>query len=54
MTDEKNRLMLIDGHSMAFRTFYALPTEKFTTTTGQATNAIYGFLSMLATLLHDE
>ena len=54
MTDEKNRLMLIDGHSMAFRAFYALPTEKFTTTTGQATNAIYGFLSMLATLLHDE
>ena len=39
---------------MAFRAFYALPTEKFTTTTGQATNAIYGFLSMLATLLHDE
>jgi DNA-directed DNA polymerase len=54
VTDEKNRLMLIDGHSMAFRAFYALPTEKFTTTTGQATNAIYGFLSMLATLLHDE
>ena len=46
--------MLIDGHSMAFRAFYALPTEKFTTSTGQATNAIYGFLSMLATLLHDE
>ena len=39
---------------MAFRAFYALPTEKFTTSTGQATNAIYGFLSMLATLLHDE
>jgi DNA-directed DNA polymerase len=54
VTDEKNRLMLIDGHSMAFRAFYALPTEKFTTSTGQATNAIYGFLSMLATLLHDE
>ncbi len=46
--------MLIDGHSMAFRAFYALPTEKFITSTGQATNAIYGFLSMLATLLHDE
>ena len=46
--------MLIDGHSMAFRAFYALPTEKFTTSTGQATNAIYGFLSMLATLLNDE
>ena len=39
---------------MAFRAFYALPTEKFTTSTGQATNAMYGFLSMLATLLHDE
>ncbi len=39
---------------MAFRAFYALPVENFTTTSGQATNAIYGFLSMLAKVLADE
>lgn len=39
---------------MAFRAFYALPAENFATTGGQHTNAVYGFLSMLATLLQDE
>ncbi|MDK6260404.1 DNA polymerase I [Corynebacterium frankenforstense] len=48
------RLLLIDGHSMAFRAFYALPVEKFSTSGGQHTNAVYGFLSMLAGLLRDE
>lgn len=48
------RLMLVDGHSMAFRAFYALPAENFSTSGGQATNAVYGFLSMLSTLLNDE
>lgn len=47
-------LMLIDGHSMAFRAFFALPAENFSTSGGQATNAVYGFLSMLSTLLKDE
>lgn len=47
-------LMLIDGHSMAFRAFFALPAENFSTTGGQATNAVYGFLSMLSTLLKEE
>ena len=47
-------LMLIDGHSMAFRAFFALPAENFSTTGGQNTNAVYGFLSMLATLLKEE
>ncbi|MEZ2189645.1 DNA polymerase I [Corynebacterium sp. CCM 9204] len=46
--------MLIDGHSMAFRAFFALPAENFSTTGGQHTNAVYGFISMLANLLKDE
>ncbi|MEZ0493028.1 DNA polymerase I [Kineococcus sp. TBRC 1896] len=50
----KPRLLLIDGHSMAYRAFYALPVQNFSTTTGQATNAVYGFTSMLINLLRDE
>ena len=46
--------MLIDGHSLAFRAFYALPTESFVTPEGQHTNAIHGFLSMLLSLLKNE
>lgn len=45
--------MLIDGHSMAFRAFYALPVESFRTATGQFTNAVHGFTSMLINLLRD-
>ncbi|OOC53215.1 MULTISPECIES: DNA polymerase I [Nocardiopsis] len=48
------RLLLLDGHSMAFRAFFALPVEKFGTSTGQSTNAVYGFASMLVKLLRDE
>jgi DNA polymerase-1 len=48
------RLLLLDGHSLAYRAFYALPAENFRTTTGQATNAVYGFTSMLINLLRDE
>ncbi|MEV2274821.1 DNA polymerase I [Nocardiopsis sp. NPDC049922] len=48
------RLLLLDGHSMAFRAFFALPVEKFGTSTGQSTNAVYGFTSMLVKLLRDE
>jgi DNA polymerase-1 len=48
------RLMLMDGHSLAYRAFFALPAENFTTVTGQPTNAIYGFASMLANTLRDE
>ncbi|OSP99394.1 DNA polymerase I [Corynebacterium diphtheriae] len=54
VTSNANRLMLIDGHSMAFRAFYALPAENFSTSGGQATNAVYGFLSMLSSLLVEE
>lgn len=48
------RLLLLDGHSLAYRAFYALPAENFQTTTGQSTNAVYGFTSMLINLLRDE
>ena len=48
------RLLLIDGHSMAYRAFYALPAENFTTASGQHTNAIYGFATMLLSLLTTE
>lgn len=46
--------MLIDGHSMAFRAFFALPVDNFSTTGGQTTNAVYGFLSMLSNILSEE
>ena len=48
------RLLLIDGHSLAYRAFYALPVENFATVSGQPTNAIYGFTSMLINLIRDE
>src|SRR6476469_9974684 len=49
-----SRLLLIDGHSMAYRAFFALPVANFATTTGQPTNAVYGFTSMLINVLRDE
>ena len=48
------KLLLIDGHSLAYRAFYALPAENFATSTGQHTNAIYGFASMLINLISSE
>ena len=48
------RLLLIDGHSLAYRAFYALPVENFSTSSGQATNAVYGFTSMLINLIKEE
>jgi len=48
------RLLLIDGHSMAYRAFYALPVDAFTTATGQHTNAVYGFSNMLMSLIKEE
>ncbi|MFT7838089.1 DNA polymerase I [Saccharothrix sp. BKS2] len=53
-TPEASRLLLVDGHSMAYRAFFALPKENFQTATGQTTNAVYGFTSMLINLLRDE
>ncbi|MEV6398948.1 DNA polymerase I [Streptomyces sp. NPDC051907] len=52
--DNRPRLLLMDGHSLAYRAFFALPAENFTTATGQPTNAVYGFASMLANTLRDE
>ena len=52
-TSTRPRLLLIDGHSMAYRAFYALP-DTLATTSGQVTNAVYGFTSMLTKLLGDE
>ncbi len=48
------RLMVLDGHSMAFRAFFALPADKFSTATGQHTNAVHGFTSMLINLIKDQ
>ncbi|HEY3608082.1 MAG TPA: DNA polymerase I [Pseudonocardiaceae bacterium] len=48
------RLLLLDGHSLAYRAFFALPAENFRTQTGLTTNAVYGFTSMLINLLRDE
>src|SRR2546423_377111 len=48
------RLLLLDGHSLAYRAFFALPVENFRTTTDQPTNAVYGFTSMLINTLRDE
>ncbi|GAA2167133.1 DNA polymerase I [Humibacillus xanthopallidus] len=49
-----SRLLLLDGHSLAYRAFFALPAENFSTSTGQHTNAVYGFTSMLINMLRDE
>ncbi len=48
------KLLLIDGHSMAYRAYFALPVENFTTAMGQHTNAIYGFATMLISLIKEE
>ncbi|MDJ0335152.1 DNA polymerase I [Salinibacterium sp. G-O1] len=52
--NEKPTLLIIDGHSLAFRAFYALPVDSFQNREGQHTNAIHGFLSMLIVLLQNE
>ena len=51
---ETPTLMLLDGNSLAFRAFYALPAENFKTKNGLTTNAVYGFTAMLINLLRDE
>ncbi len=53
-TPGRPRLLLLDGHSLAYRAFFALPVENFSTTTGQPTNAVYGFTAMLINVLRDE
>ncbi len=51
---ERPKLLLIDGHSIAYRAFFALPVDNFSTQTGQHTNAVFGFTSMLINVLRDE
>jgi len=51
---EKPTLLVIDGHSLAFRAFYALPVDSFQNREGQHTNAIHGFISMMINLLKAE
>ncbi|MGH8861668.1 MAG: 5'-3' exonuclease, partial [Jatrophihabitantaceae bacterium] len=51
---EKPTLLLLDGHSLAYRAFYALREVDMSTTTGQPTNAVFGFTSMLINLMRDE
>lgn len=53
-TDERSTLLVVDGHSLAFRAFFALPAENFTTDDGQATNAVWGFASMLSQVINTE
>ena len=48
------RLLVVDGHSLAFRAYFALPAESFSTSDGQATNAVYGFTTMLAQVLKNR
>src|SRR5918999_996371 len=50
---KKPKLLLLDGYSLAFRAFFALP-EDLTTTDGTHTNAVYGFTSMLIKLLQEQ
>ena len=52
--NDAGKLLLIDGHSVAYRAFFALPVENFATSTGQHTNAVFGFTSMLINVLRDE
>ena len=52
--EQRPKLLLIDGHSVAYRAFFALPVENFSTQTGQHTNAVFGFTSMLINVLRDE
>jgi DNA polymerase-1 len=52
--EAKPTLLVIDGHSLAFRAFYALPVDSFVNREGQHTNAIHGFISMLLSLLKAE
>ncbi|KFI46831.1 DNA polymerase I [Bifidobacterium bohemicum] len=47
-------LLVVDGHSLAFRAFFGLPVDNFTTNAGQPTNAVWGFATMLVQVIEDE
>ncbi len=50
----ESKVLVLDGHSMAFRAFYALPVDSFVTSEGQHTNAVHGFTSMLLTMIRQH
>lgn len=52
--DFRGTLLVVDGHSLAFRAYFALPVENFSTSSGQATNAVWGFAKMLAQVIETE
>ncbi|MBW3078333.1 DNA polymerase I [Bifidobacterium simiiventris] len=52
--ETRGTLLVVDGHSLAFRAFFALPVENFSTQAGQATNAVWGFATMLSQVLDAE
>lgn len=54
MTTTNETLLVVDGHSLAFRAFFALPVDNFSTSSGQATNAVWGFATMLAQVIDAE
>ncbi|MDR0283619.1 MAG: DNA polymerase I [Propionibacteriaceae bacterium] len=49
-----DKVLLVDGHSLAFRAFYGYPVDSFMTSTGQHTNAVYGFLTLLLSIVKTE
>ncbi len=53
MADD-SKFLILDGHSLAYRAFHALPPENFVTSTGQHTNAVYGFLSMMINVIKEQ
>lgn len=53
-TTTNETLLVVDGHSLAFRAFFALPVDNFSTSSGQATNAVWGFATMLAQVIDAE
>lgn len=50
----RGTLLVVDGHSLAFRAFFALPVENFSTSSGQPTNAVWGFATMLSQVIDAE
>ena len=52
--DSDQKFLLIDGHAMAYRAFFALPADGFSDGRGQATNAVYGFTRMIINVVASE
>ena len=51
---DTSKFLILDGHSLAYRAFHGLPVENFATSSGQHTNAVYGFVSMLVNVLKEQ